>query len=84
MTQKHFKAIAEIFCRNLEAVYNGDENENVAEMIATIAQEQADYFESINPNFKRALFYRACGLTEFGNLDAEQDHAMGLDHPESM
>jgi hypothetical protein len=53
MTKKHFEAIARIL--NSQLPYNNVD----AVSLADIANDLADYFESVNPNFDRTLFIDA-------------------------
>lgn len=56
MTKKHFEAIARI----IRDTYTDDEAGTAA--LRTAAEEMADYFAMINPNFDRQRFLTACGF----------------------
>ncbi len=51
MTRKHFKAIAEAIAKITDDYQR-----------AELAESVADVCKASNPNFKRDLFYRACGV----------------------
>jgi hypothetical protein len=62
MTKRHFIALAAIVRGNVEAVANGDEDENVHAMLETVASEIADFCGRENERFDRDKFMGACGL----------------------
>lgn len=65
MTRKHFIAIADRF----RDIFDGNSPNSNANFIAGYARgiedaanEMADYFETVNPNFDRQRFLTACGM----------------------
>ena len=53
MTRKHFRSLAEAIAK----IVDDKQREELAESVADVCK--AD-----NPNFKRDLFYRACGVVK--------------------
>ena len=51
MSRKHFKALAEAIAKIQDDAQR-----------AELAESVADVCKADNPNFKRDLFYRACGV----------------------
>ena len=59
MTKKHFETIAAII-RRLSTIAVPDESGQG--MLSAVAVDLADYFATVNPNFDRERFLKACGL----------------------
>ena len=59
MTKKDFEAIAAII-RRLSTIHVPDENGQG--MLLTVTNDLAEYFATVNPNFDRAKFLKACGF----------------------
>lgn len=68
-SRKDYVAVAETITR---ALARADEtrNPNAAEIVAFVARAMADHFARDNGAFNRQRFYRACGLTEAGEIRA--------------
>lgn len=73
MSKKHYEAIAASIRKQVEAAAALDaegntDSERYARSLAAkmavhdLALDLADYFGSINPNFKRDKFLKACGI----------------------
>lgn len=71
MTKKHFEAIAALFSEAMEKAmedmtdYSHKDTGYIigrAAGIEAMAEEMADYFALINPNFNRDKFLDACGM----------------------
>lgn len=67
MTKKHFEAIAALFSEAMEDMtdYSHKDTGYIigrAAGIEAMAEEMADYFALINPNFNRDKFLDACGM----------------------
>ena len=62
MTKKDFEAIADIVRGNRPTAqpFRTDWDEGRDYCLDNVAEELADYFESINPNFDRVRFEKAC------------------------
>ena len=60
MTKKHFKALAEIIIKNLEALDGRPEITKI--LLMDIALDIANYCQEQNPLFDRQRFLKACGL----------------------
>ena len=58
MTKKHFEAIAAILARR-QRDYDSQQSDND---IRLVAEDLANYFRSVNPNFDKARFLRAAGV----------------------
>ena len=63
MTKKHYEAIAAI----IKSTYNNallyeDTGTERSETLEITASRLADYFQTDNKNFNRAMFLKACGL----------------------
>lgn len=52
MTRKHFEAIAAILAFNISNPITRQ----------TVSEELASYFATVNPNFDRSRFLKACGF----------------------
>lgn len=62
MTKKHFEAIARIVSKYIDPDAAAGYDDGVSAGASFVAEEMADYFEIINPNFNRAQFLTACGI----------------------
>lgn len=63
MTRKHFEAIAAIIANRKgwpDSTIQFDQGYETA--LDHIEDDLADYFETVNPNFNRDKFLKACGL----------------------
>lgn len=62
MTRKHYITVAGILNDNMNAVANGNESEEVFEMIEVIGRELAEAFKADNPRFDSNRFLTAAGI----------------------
>lgn len=62
MNKKHFEAIASIIKDNQVEIHSDFDRGYIAG-VEGVAHEMADYFTSQNPNFDRARFLQACGIS---------------------
>ncbi len=60
MTKKHFEAIASIIECNLV----GKHIATPEKQLENLAEDLADYFQTIEPRFKRDRFLTACGIEQ--------------------
>lgn len=60
MTAKHYRMLADLICRRLDASWNTDPVAAMA--IESLAIELADELERDNPKFNRIMFFKACNI----------------------
>lgn len=63
MSRKHYQSFAAMFAGEMAlAKHSGDKNRII--QVENIIRSAADIFAQDNPNFDRARFYAACGLSD--------------------
>ena len=60
-TRRHYEAIATMLKTEL-TFYRTVADEKAIATVESVIIRHADLFEADNPNFKRGLFMRACGV----------------------
>lgn len=66
MTRKDYALIASVIATEIAVCGDGDDG-NGARAICSLAQEMADALRATNPQFDRARFLQACGVTDQGS-----------------
>ncbi len=77
LTKGQYEALAGVFKRGMDAT-EGIPTDNImyktiTEVIATLAGCYADLFEESDPEFKRDVFLKGCGLTAQNNVNEREE-----------